>query len=65
MIKQQTRVGGRILTALVVLAMLATAFVIYEIRFGGPIQRKHSLNDEMLADILPPPAFVVEPYLHP
>jgi len=63
MIKQQTRIGGRILTALVVLAMLATAFVIYEIRFGGPIQRKHSLNDEMLADILPPPAFVVEPYL--
>ncbi|WP_052223191.1 methyl-accepting chemotaxis protein [Novosphingobium malaysiense] len=63
MIKQQTRIGSRILTALVVLAMLATAFVIYEIRFGGPIQRKHSLNDEMLADILPPPAFVVEPYL--
>lgn len=35
----------------------------YEIRFGGPIQRKHALNDEMLADVLPPPAFVVEPYL--
>ncbi|WP_327194523.1 methyl-accepting chemotaxis protein [Novosphingobium beihaiensis] len=63
MIKHQTRIGSRVLSALVLLAMLATAFVIIEIRFGGPIQRKHALNDEMLADILPPPAFVVEPYL--
>ncbi|MEJ2457064.1 MAG: methyl-accepting chemotaxis protein [Novosphingobium sp.] len=63
MIKHQTKIGSRILSALVVLAVLATAFVIAEIRFGGPIQRKHALNDEMLADIKPPPAFVVEPYL--
>ena len=49
--------------ALAMLAILVTAFALVEIRFGGPIQRKHALNDEMLADILPPPAFVVEPYL--
>lgn len=63
MIKQQAKTGSRLLIALVALAVFATAFVIMEIRFGGPIERKHALNDEMLADILPPPAFVVEPYL--
>ncbi|MDE8651684.1 methyl-accepting chemotaxis protein [Novosphingobium album (ex Liu et al. 2023)] len=64
MIKDQTRTGGRVLGALVIMAVVLTGFVISQIRFGGPIQRKHALQDEMLADILPPPAFVVEPYLH-
>jgi Methyl-accepting chemotaxis protein len=63
MIHRQAKAGSRILNALIVCAIVASAFVMFEIRFGGPIERKHALNDEMLADILPPPAFVVEPYL--
>ncbi|MCJ2184312.1 methyl-accepting chemotaxis protein [Novosphingobium sp. 1949] len=63
MIKAQTHKAGRALVVLVALAMLLTGFVIFTIRFGGPIERKHALQNEMLADILPPPAFVVEPYL--
>ncbi|MBT0668757.1 HAMP domain-containing protein [Novosphingobium profundi] len=63
MIKDQTQKAGRLLTALVALAVLLTGFVLYTIRFGGPIERKHALQNEMLADILPPPAFVIEPYL--
>ena len=63
MIKDQTLRGARLLTALVIAAVLLTGFVLYQLRFGGPIERKHALQSEMLADILPPPAFVVEPYL--
>ncbi|QVM84370.1 HAMP domain-containing protein [Novosphingobium decolorationis] len=62
-IKDQTRKAGRGLTTLVALAVLLTGLAVYMIRFGGPIERKHALQNEMLADILPPPAFVVEPYL--
>lgn len=63
MIHDQTHKAGRILTLLVAAAILLAGFVIYTVRFGGPIERKHALQNEMLADILPPPAFVVEPYL--
>ena len=63
MIKDKTLTACRALTALIAIAVALTGFVIFEIRFGGPIERKHALQNEMLADILPPPAFVVEPYL--
>lgn len=63
MIKDQASKASRFLLALMIVAVMITAFLIVEIRFGGPIQKKHALQDEMLADILPPPAYVVEPYL--
>ncbi len=63
MIKAQTQKAGRGLTALVAVSVLLTGFVLAMVRFGGPIERKHALQNEMLADILPPPAFVVEPFL--
>jgi len=40
-----------------------SGFVIAQIRFGGPMHKESLLQDELLADILPPPCFVVEPYL--
>ncbi len=49
---------------LIVTAILMAAVGIGFIRFGGPLHRQNLLQDELLADILPPPAFVVEPYLH-
>jgi methyl-accepting chemotaxis protein len=48
---------------LVLLAVVITGFVISVIRFGGPMFRENSLQDALLADILPPPAYSVEPYL--
>ena len=63
MIKDQTLTASKLLTMVMIIAVTITGFVLYEIRFGGPIQRKHALQEEMLADVLPPPAFVVEPYL--
>jgi len=34
-----------------------------EVRFGGPIQRENQEYSDVIADILPPPLYVVEPYL--
>jgi len=63
MIRDQARFGSNVLVALVVVAMALSAFLVMEVRYGGPIFKKYALQDELLADILPPPAYVVEPYL--
>ena len=64
MIQTQARNGVRALIALLLLAVAIGGIAVSQIRFGGPISRATALQDELLADILPPPAFVVEPYLH-
>jgi len=64
MIQTQARNGVRALIALLLLAVAIGGVAVSQIRFGGPISRATALQDELLADILPPPAFVVEPYLH-
>jgi methyl-accepting chemotaxis protein len=63
MIKDQARIGSNVLVALVAVAIALSAFLVMEVRYGGPIFKKYALQDELLADILPPPAYVVEPYL--
>lgn len=63
MLEVQSRRAASVLIALVAAVMLVTALAVAQIRYGGPIQRAHALRNEMIADILPPPAFVVEPYL--
>ena len=64
MIQKQARNGATALIALLSVAFSIAGIAVAEIRFGGPISRAVSLQDELLADILPPPAFVVEPFLH-
>jgi methyl-accepting chemotaxis protein len=62
-IRKKARHGARLLVALLAAALVVSTVIIAQVRFGGPIQRQGALQDELLADILPPPAFVVEPYL--
>ncbi|MBB3859765.1 methyl-accepting chemotaxis protein [Novosphingobium hassiacum] len=64
MIKDQSARGARVMICLIVTAIAMAAIGIGYTRFGGPLHRQNLLQDELLADILPPPAFVVEPYLH-
>lgn len=63
MISDKARIGSRLIIGMVALAIFVSALVIYQIRYGGPISKKYTLQDELLADILPPPAYVVEPCL--
>jgi methyl-accepting chemotaxis protein len=54
--------------AIVLAIALAAALVIMglaiaQIRFGGPMHRENQQYSDLVADILPPPLYVVEPYL--
>ncbi|BEV02303.1 HAMP domain-containing methyl-accepting chemotaxis protein [Novosphingobium olei] len=64
MISRLARNGARALVAAMLVAILVSTGVVWFIRQGGPITARVSLQDELVADILPPPAFVVESYLH-
>jgi len=64
MISEQTSRGAKLVIALILAAIMVVAVAVSYIRFGGPLHKQNLLQDELLADILPPPAFVVEPYLH-
>ncbi|MFY7836497.1 MAG: methyl-accepting chemotaxis protein [Novosphingobium sp.] len=64
MIRDRTASGARLVVGLIIVSIALVAVTIGYIRFGGPLHRQNLLQDELLADILPPPAFVVEPYLH-
>jgi methyl-accepting chemotaxis protein len=63
MLEVQSRRAASVLIALLAAVIAITALAVAQIRYGGPIHRSHALRDEMLADVLPPPAFVVEPFL--
>ncbi|RZK02053.1 MAG: methyl-accepting chemotaxis protein [Novosphingobium sp.] len=63
MLANQVRRGATGLIVLLCVAMAIAALVVAQIRFGGPIHRESALQDELLADMLPPPLFVVEPYM--
>jgi len=63
MINDLVRRGSLILVTMVLAAVLITGGVIYQIRYGGPLSQQTMQQDSLMADILPPPLFVVEPYL--
>lgn len=63
MISDKARTGSRLIFATVAFAIFLSGLAIFQIRYGGPLYRKYALQDELVADILPPPAYVVEPCL--
>ena len=63
LIRQQVKLGSRVIMALIALAVAVIVVTIALIRFGGPMTQENTLQDALLADILPPPAYSVEPYL--
>ncbi|PLK24971.1 chemotaxis protein [Porphyrobacter sp. TH134] len=63
LITNQVRLGSRVIIGLISLAVAVTAVTIALVRFGGPMTEENTLQDVLLADILPPPAYSVEPYL--
>jgi len=63
-IKRSSQMGGIIIIAAMAIAVAVGSFGINRVRLGGPLyeQDKQSLN--LMADVLPPPAYIVEPFLH-
>lgn len=52
-----------VMIALMMLGVVWGTIRIHEIRIGGPIQTNMQNASDLIADILPPPAYVIEPYL--
>jgi len=53
-----------VVTAMGLAAMVVTSgYALNELRVGGPLYSKIKLGNDLVADILPPPAYVLEAYL--
>ena len=64
MLSHKARSGARLLIGLLLAIIALASAVVYAIRADGPMTQGSALQAEILADVLPPPAFVVEPYLN-
>lgn len=62
-IQRISKLGAAIVAAIFVIGMLLTSSTINNIRFGGPLQVDNQTTSDLLADILPPPAYIIESYL--
>ncbi|MCH4151586.1 MAG: methyl-accepting chemotaxis protein [Sphingobium sp.] len=62
-LKQYARRGSRALIALVFGAIALSGIAIREISFGGPLFTQNQLQSDLIADILPPPEYIIEPFL--
>ena len=62
-IKRNGTIGGGLILGAIALAGVVASLEINQIRFGGPIQMKNQQVSDLVADILPPPEYVIEPYL--
>ena len=60
---QRCRLGGLVILVSVLLAALIAGFDVNAIRIGGPAGMRVQQVDDLQADILPPPVYVIEPYL--
>ncbi len=62
-IQRLSRLGGFGLIGFIALVAMVAAWGINEIRFGGEMHMKSQQFDELNADILPPPEYLVEPFM--
>ena len=63
MIRDMVRKGGMAIIAALLVLGVASAFGMNAIRLGGTLHERQSLTNEFVADIMPPPAYVIEPML--
>lgn len=63
LIKTRVRLAAAGLISLLLIGSAISLWQINTIRMGGPIQRNTMQVADLVADILPPPEFVIEPYL--
>ena len=62
-IKITGQIGGGLILASMAVAAAFASVEINQIRFGGPIQSANQQVGDLVADILPPPEYIIEPYL--
>ena len=62
-IREKTKRSGIVLTGVVATVILCAGLAMNHIRVGGSIHQREALMNEFVADIMPPPAYVLEPML--
>ncbi|MET3824992.1 methyl-accepting chemotaxis protein [Sphingomonas sp. PvP055] len=62
-IAKRLQFGSALIAAIVLLAIGIAAYSINLVRIGGPVAERIQAASDYVADILPPPAYVLEPYL--
>jgi methyl-accepting chemotaxis protein len=62
-ISRKSKFGGIAIIAALVLTVIVTSFAIQKIRLGGELYQDDRVANDLIADILPPPSFIVEPWL--
>ena len=62
-IREKTKRSGLVLTCVVAAVILSAGLAMNHIRVGGSIHQREALMNEFVADIMPPPAYVIEPML--
>ena len=62
-LQRKIQIGGWMILAALALALVVAAIGIQEIRLGGPPHRAEQTMSTLEADVLPPPLFIVEPWL--
>ena len=54
---------GLLVAAGLAAVVLTGAYALSELKVGGPLYAEIKLGNDLVADILPPPAYVIEAYL--
>ena len=62
-IQKKAKLGGFAICGALILAFGTSAYEINQIRLGGPLAARNQLASDLLADILPPPEYLIESYL--
>lgn len=62
-IEKKVNLGGIVLLLVLLASVYVGAGQFAQIRFGGEMHRKNQQANELIADILPPPEYIIEPYL--
>ena len=62
-IKKRVQLGSLIMLLLLAAGTLTVMFNLNQVRLGGPLHKQSQLAADLVADILPPPEYIIESYL--
>jgi methyl-accepting chemotaxis protein len=62
-IQRACQAGSLILVGILLTFGIISGYQFNQLRFGGPVHHQNQMISDLTADILPPPAYVIEAYL--
>ncbi len=62
-VRQRIRIFGVVISLILLCAFIVAGLGVNRIRLGGPLSEENNRYSLLISDILPPPLYVIEPYL--